>query len=111
MANKEAALEKYTLAKQAIDSHLAANKPVFDAHQKLVMTLMDADNELRDAVAESGSGVSNPEFTVTVTPQTQEVWDEDLTLGALGINKEEGIRRGLIKINERPPRISISENK
>lgn len=106
---KEQAIQKYADAVEAIKEHKEANATVFDAHQKLLFTLMDAENALRDAVAESGTGVENGKFKVTVTPQTQEVFDEEKTLQALRVTKEGAIAAGVIMVNQRPPRITISE--
>ena len=106
--SKESALEKFTSAKQAIIDHIEQNKSVFEAHERLVGRLIDAENDLRDAVAEAGKGVSNADYTVTCTPQTQEVWDEQKTCEALRVSKEGAIAAGLLMVNKRPHRISIT---
>ena len=76
------ALAKYSKAVQAVKDHQEDNKEVFDAHQKLVFDVIDAENELRDAVAESAEevikdGLSNGTHKVTVTRQTQRVYNEE----------------------------------
>ena len=96
---------------QAVEDHIESNKGVFDAHQKLVMNVIDAENALRDSAAEAGTGVSNGAYTVSVVPQTQEVWDEERTLSALRVTKEGAIAAKLLQVNQRPPRITISKNR
>lgn len=70
-------LEKYTSAFEAMEAHKESNQAVFKEHERLLFNLIDAENELRDAVAESGQGVSNQTHVVTVTPQTQRVYSEE----------------------------------
>lgn len=77
MATKESALQRYTDAQDKLEQHIKDNQKVFDDHQKIVLELMDRDNELRDAVAEDGKGITNGLWNVTVTPQTQRVYNED----------------------------------
>lgn len=109
--SKEAALEKYTKLVEKRNEHIKANKTVFDDHEKIVMDIIDAENDLRDAVAESKEGVSNAEFTVTVTPQKQ-VWADIETLDKFvasgNITKE--MRDMVVKTQDRPPKISIKKN-
>lgn len=69
--SKENALEKYTMAVNAIEEHKKANQSVFKEHERLLMNLIDIENELRDDVATDGSGVENSQFKVVVIPQTQ----------------------------------------
>lgn len=107
--SKETAVVKFASAKAAVAEHIEANKPVFNAHQNLVMNLIDAENELRDAVAESDTGISEGTVTVTREPQTQVVLDEEKILATLGITREQAVERGLIQINQRPPRITIHD--
>lgn len=102
MANKESALTKYGNAVGALEAHIEANKPTFEAHQALAMKVIDAENELRDAVAEDGSGVSNMAFTVTVEPKTQTIYDEE---------KIKATCPEAITTQQRPPRITISKNR
>ena len=104
-------LEKFTEAKEKVEAHIEDNKPVFNAHQKLVMSLIDAENELRDAVAESKEGVTNGKYTVVCTPQEQVVFDEEKTLSALRVSREGALAAGVLVRNQRPPFISIKENK
>jgi len=75
--SKENALEKYTQAFEALNDHKVANQGVFEAHQNLLMRLMDAENELRDLVAEDEQGLENSKIKVTVVPQTQRMYSED----------------------------------
>jgi len=98
--SKETALQSYTNAMDALLSHERENASVFDAHQRLAMAVIDADNALRDAVAEAGSGVSNGSFTVTYTPVTQTVYDEEIIKAKCP---------EAISTNERPPRITIGK--
>lgn len=110
MATPESALEKYTKADQARKAFIEENKAVFDTQSNLVMAIIDAENELRDAVAESGKGVFNGYYKVSCVPQTQTFADIeviDQMIGS-GIIKKE-LRDQIVKTNERPPRISISE--
>lgn len=102
---------KYAGAKDAIKEHIIDNQRVFSDHEALVGKLIDAENDLRDAAAESGKSEIFGTIKVTVTPQTQEVWDEDRTLAGLKVSKEQAIEAGFLKINERPARIQISEVK
>ena len=101
------ALQKYTAAKEKVEDHIAANRAVFSAHEALVMSLIDAENEVHDEAAVEKASVSDGKNRVTVFPMTQEVFDEDNTLKALKLTKEQAISAGLIKVNERPPRITI----
>jgi len=107
MATPDGALQKYSNVKDELNNHINQNKSIFDAHEKIVMKLIDAENELRDAVAESGQGLNDGLNIVTVTPQTQTVYDEEKILSALRVSKEGAIAAGLIQINQRPPRITI----
>lgn len=106
---KENALERYTQAVAAVKEHTEANANVFDAHKKLMLNLIDRENELRDAVAESGEGVENALHKVKCEPQTQEFFDVEKTLQALRVTKEGAIAAGVYIVNQRPPRITISE--
>lgn len=106
------ALERYTVAKEKVEAHIEDNKAVFDTHQKLVMSLIDAENELRDTVSESREGVSNGKYTVSYLPQTQ-TWADIETIDqmiATGLIKKE-LREKIVMTQERPARISIKENK
>jgi uncharacterized protein YdcH (DUF465 family) len=100
-------LDKYTRAVEAIKDHQGANKAVFDEHQRLLYNLMDAENELRDAVAESGEGISNGSHKVTVVPQTQRIYSEDKLHQYL--NSEQFA--DVVNDVTRPPRITIGEVK
>ena len=68
---------KYTNAIDAQKDHMSNNPEVFKENNRLVMAIIDAENELRDAVAESGTGVSNGSFNVTITPVAQRIYNED----------------------------------
>lgn len=104
-------LDKYSKAVAALKDHQRANATVFEEHQRLLFNVMDAENELRDKVAETKQGEKGLDHEVTVQEQTQEVWEEEKTLQALGLTKQGAIDRGLIAVNQRPPRISIKEVK
>lgn len=101
-------LEKYTKAFEALEDHRQKHIGIFDAHQALVLTLIDAENELRDDVAEGGVGIENTDFKVTITPQTQvfaDVEEVDKLVKDKLISPE--IRAKIVKTNQRPPKISI----
>ncbi len=103
------ALDKYTRAMDALKEHQSQNKAIFDVHQNLVMNVIDAENELRDTVAQIGLPVSNGLYNVTITRQTQtfadiEVLDSMVSRGAM----LQGVRDTIVKTVQRPPRITIS---
>ncbi len=75
--SKETALDRYTRSVEARNEHLEANRAVFEAHEKLVMNVIDAENDLRDQVSEAKEGVKNADFEVVLTPVTQRVYNED----------------------------------
>lgn len=104
--NPQATLQAYTNADQARKDHIAANAEVFKQHERLVMAVIDAENNLRDAVAESGQPIENGSYRVTVTPQTMRTYDEDKLRAALSSNP--AILADAIKDVPRPPRITIS---
>ncbi len=107
MNESQIALDKYTRAKEMLDAHIKNNKDLFEKHQSYVFAVMDAENELRDAVAISKEGVSNEKYKVEVIPQTQAQFDEEKVLAAIGKTKEGAIAAGIIQVVERPARISI----
>lgn len=109
MSRTETALEVFARTKRAIDEHIAANKPVFDAHQTLVMANIDARNALEDVAAEEKENVSAGGFTVTVTPQTQTIVDPDDLKANEGKVLTPELIKVLMKVHERPPRISVRE--
>lgn len=111
MASKEIHLERYTKAFEALHEDIAENQNVFKPHERLVGMLIDAENDLRDAVVEQGitEPFSDGSFNVSVTPQTQTTYNEEGILAKLGMTKEAAIAAGLITVTERPPRISISK--
>lgn len=75
--SKESALERYTKAVEKRNEHIKANKTVFEEHERIVGAVIDAENDLRDEVAEANAGVENTDFKVIITPQTQRVYNED----------------------------------
>ena len=106
-ANK--ALEKYTKVQQERKELIAAHKEVFDKFEAIGLRIIDADNELRDAISEYGAGVENDQWVVTIMPQTQtfadiEVIDEMI---ANGVQLTPARRSEIVKTVERPLRISI----
>jgi len=106
-----AALAKYTAAMAQLKSHIASNQGVFDTHQQIVFKVMDAENELRDAVAEAGVGVRNNDYKVTITPQTQ-TWADIEEIDRIFENTgkvDKSQRDQIVKTQPRPPRISITE--
>jgi hypothetical protein len=125
-------LENYTKAVQTVKNHIEDNKEIFDAHQKLVMSVIDTENELRDAIAERvtaleadtseagiqalnefvRTGAMNGSYKVTATPQTQtwadiEELDKEVSSGRM--SKE--TRDRIVKTQKRPAKISITELK
>ena len=109
--SKESALAKYAKAVEKRDRHIEANKSVFKEHESIVYDVIDAENELRDAVAESGSGVSDIDYTVTLTPQTQ-TWADIETIDKYVANGEiaQKVRDEIVKTQKRPAKISIKRN-
>ena len=105
-------LEKYSKAVQAVKNHQEANSSVFTQHKGLMLQLIDAENELRDAVAESGAGISDNYTIVTIKPQTQ-TWSDIEAIDALIAQGKipSELRSQIVKTQQRPPRISISEQK
>lgn len=95
----------------AIEENIKDHKDIFDAHERLVMQAIDAENALRDAVADAGEGVSNGLYTVTFTPQTQTIFDEEKILAQVGMSKDVAVGMGLITVNQRPPRITIGKSR
>ena len=106
------ALINYGNRVRSVKEHTEANKAIFDQHTQLVGLLIDAENALRDAAAEAGEGISNGEFRVVVTPQTQ-TWADIEVIDSLIANGyiQSKYRDQIIKTIARPARISISEIK
>ena len=102
--SNQSSLEKYTKSVEALNEHKAKNESVFSEHQRLLFSVIDAENELRDAVAESGEGLENEEFKVTVVPQTMKVYDEEKLKVLLTADKFAEV----VTEQKRPPRISIT---
>ena len=101
-------LDNYTNAKRAIEDHIEKNRAVFDAHQHIVFRVIDAENALRDAVAETGEAVSNGEYRVTITPQENEVCNFEKLDELIATKQISDIRNLIVQKNVRPPRITIS---
>lgn len=97
--NTENTLKAYTAAQQSLKDHLEANPEVFKMHEKLLMRVIDTENDLRDAVSLTLESIENGMYSVTVTPQTQRIYDEDI----IKLKCPEAI-----KDIQRPARISIS---
>lgn len=104
-------LENYIAAYNALQNHKEANEQVFKEHEQILMRLIDAENELRDYVAITKQPETSAGFTVTVENQKQEVFDEEATLRALKMTKEQAIEAKILQVNERPPRIRINQPK
>jgi len=102
-------LENYTKAMEELGNHQHANKAVFDAHQALVMRVIDAENALRDEVAVTKTGVQNDHYQVIVKPESQTFADieaiDQMFNSGLAITKEN--RSQIIKTVERAVRIII----
>jgi hypothetical protein len=110
------ALQLYARAVGAIEDHIEANKAVFDDHKRLVMAELDARSNLEDEAALEAESIAKEPvlaagFRVVAMPQTQEVWDEQKVLGGLNMSREEALAKGLLVVNQRPPRIVISKMK
>lgn len=106
------ALDKYTSAMNQLNDHTEKNQTVFNEHKNIMLRVIDAENELRDAVAESNAGISNGAFRVTVTPQTQtwadiEAIDRLIAAGSIPAS----LREAIVKTTQRPARISIQPQK
>lgn len=102
------ALEKYTRAMEALNGHIKQNKAVFDAHKRYVESVIDAENELRDAVATENKGVENSDFEVKVFPQTQTYADIEVIDAMVKEGNINGqMRDRIVKTIKRPLRISI----
>ena len=110
--NTLTALDKYTKAVRQVKDHQESNSAVFAEHKNLMMTLIDAENELRDAVAEAGAGVSDAFTKVVITPQTQ-IWADIEAIDKLIAQGKipSALRDQIVKTQQRPPRITISEVK
>lgn len=127
--SKANSLDRYTKLVADRDRHIEDNKAVFDAHQKIVFDIMDAENDLRDKVAsefeslveraktdqtvnpEAEAGINNGEYTVVVSAQEQtwadiEAIDKLIVDGVIPSNR----RSEIVKNQKRPPRISIRKN-
>ena len=103
---KESSLEKYTQAIERRNAHIEANKNIFNAHEQIVMQVIEAENELRDAVAEANAGVSNGEYTVTIEPQARRQYNEEKMKQYLSGPQFAEVVNDI----QRPPRISIRKN-
>lgn len=124
--SKANSLDKYSRLVAERNKHIEDNKSVFDAHEKIVFNILDAENELRDKVAEefeslveraktdttvnpeAEAGINNGEFNVVVAGQEQTWADIDaidklIVEGVIPSNR----RSEIVKTQKRPPRISI----
>ncbi len=111
MSNLPNALERYSAAVGQLKAHAEFNKPVFDTHQQLVYKVMDAENDLRDAVAEAKTGISNGIHVVNYTPQTQTYADIETLDKMIGQMLTKEARDQIVKTVERPARVTIGEVK
>lgn len=103
------ALNKYTEAMRAMKAHQEANQAVFDGHKRLLFAVIDAEGQLKDSVAESGEDVANDEYKVTIEKQTMTIYDDAKLRAALSSNP--AALNGIITVQQRPPRITIREQK
>lgn len=103
------ALGRYTEAVEALKKHEQSNQAVFDAHKKLMLKIIDADNELRDAASEASEGMQkgvpklmaeNGDFRVIVQLDTMKVYDDEKIIA-------KGLQDAITE-QARPPRITIS---
>lgn len=102
------ALERFTAAQNKRKKLIAENKAIFDEYERIGGEIIDADNALRDSVAESKEGCQNDEWVVSFTPQTQtyadiEKIDQLIAGGVIPASKRDEI----VKTVDRPARITI----
>lgn len=116
MAKIDTSLENYTNAVDAMKNHQEANAAVFDAHKKLLMATIDAENVLRDDASTMTEGLkkdvpavvaSNAQFRVIVTRQTLKTYDEEKLRRALSTTNPTVLSEAITE-TERPARIIIS---
>lgn len=102
------ALEKFTSATNALKDFQDRHEEIFAEARRLGMLIVDAENELRDEVAEAKEGVSNGSYKVMYVPQTQ-TWADIEEIDALiaGGKVAEEYRARIVKTQERPGRITI----
>lgn len=112
MDRKQTALERYEKAVEAQKNHIRANQSIFSTHEQLAYQIIDAENYLRDVIAEEKEGVIGSDFTVIYTPQTQTYADIDVidNLIAGGIIPQ-ARRAEIVKTVERPAKVFIRPNK
>ena len=108
-----AALSRYSSAEHSVRDDIQKNKSVFDNHERLVGSLIDARNALEDAAIASADPdavtvTDNGEFRATVTPQNQVVIDPDQLRASHGKLITDELLSVLIKTVKRPPRVSVS---
>ena len=114
--SKTNALGRYARAFEARRDLIERNRPVFDEYERIGMGIIDAENELRDAVSDEAdpklpneaNGITGDGFNVTYTPQTQTfadiyVIDALIAGGVIPASK----RAEIVKTVDRPARISI----
>lgn len=102
---KEALLDRYTKAMEALQEDIADNATVFKNHENLVGAVIEAENDLRDVLAdlaEAGdiTGVNNGDYYASVTPQEQTVYDDELIKKTIP---------AAITTTKRPPRIVVGK--
>lgn len=120
MTNIETKLDRFIAAREAVLESVEKNKAVFDAHQALVMRLMDAENDLRDEAA-LAEGLKKGEptvlasqggYSVTATPVEQTWADIDELDRAIAEGQATNeLRARIVKTQQRPTRVSISSPK
>lgn len=106
----EQALNKFGIARIAVEEHINQNKPVFDAHERLVSAVIDAENALADEVEAAKVSANNGMFAVTYSPQTMtfadiEVIDKLIAEGKLDKN----LRAEIVKTVDRPAKIKTTD--
>jgi hypothetical protein len=107
--NQTTALQQYTTAVENLKAHQEGNEVVFKEHARLLGLVLDARNQVEDAVAESGVGLENGMHRVTVTPMTQTIVDPDDLKAHAGQTLTPELIDQLVKTQNRPPRITINE--
>jgi hypothetical protein len=108
----QAALDSYTRATTALADLEKANESIFNTRKQLALRVLDADGELRDAVAIAGHGISNRNFEVKYTPNTMTFADIDVIDSLIKEGKiSPDLRDKIVKTVDRPPRINIVQVK
>lgn len=107
--SKVNALGKYASAMRARADLIEANKAVFADYERIGMTIIDAESELRDAVAEDKDGIVGDGYQVVYSPQSQTYADIEKIDEMIenGVKLTPGLRAEIVKTVDRPAKITI----